>query len=206
MAKLTDQEVIQYFQNRKQELTQELHKIETVLSTLTGDAAPKKRKYTRRQGAAAGRGRKPKTPTAQSAIETMAETPVKTNRARRKTTGAKAAGSKTVPPGKTAVKKGVKAPNSTPKALSRATSGAQPSSSSSGKYPAEGSWDSKIQYALGQIGSGKKEDITQFIAGKEPGASPEKIQKALTLRLAILAKAGKLKAEQAGDQQHYSLS
>lgn len=205
MAKLTDQEVVQYFQNRKQELTQELRKIETVLSTLTSNATPKKRKYTRRQATAAGRGRKAKTATAQSAIETTPETPVKAKRARRKTTGAKAAGTKAVSAGKTAAKKGVKAPNSTPKALSRATSAAQLSSSSSGEYHSERSWDSKIQYALGQIGSGKKEDITQFIAGKEPGASPEKIQKALTLRLAILAKTGKLKTEPAGDQQQYSL-
>lgn len=192
MAKLTEQEVIQYYQNRKQELAQELSKVEAVLSTLTGEATPaKKRKYIRRAAVTTKkRGRKPKSAAAQSAPEAKPETPAKTKRGKRKTAATKTVKGKTVSAAKTPAKR-----KPAPK----------PAPSPSQGYDPKGGWDSKIHYTLSQIGSGKKEDIVQYITDKDPGTAPEKIRKAVGLRLAILLKGGKLKGEQTGDEYRYRL-
>ncbi|QEC53733.1 hypothetical protein EDD80_10936 [Anseongella ginsenosidimutans] len=149
MVKLTDQEVIRHYELRKQTLTEELSKVEAVLSALTA------------RGTAA-----------------------KAN--------AKASKAKAGP-----VKK---------RKYTRRAQVAQSAPSSPAKAKPEGGWDSKINAALSQIGSGNKEEIVQFLAGKEPGLAPEKIRKAITLRLAVLLKKNKLSGEQAGDQYRYSLA
>lgn len=161
MAKLTDQEIIKYYEQRKQTLTQELNKVDAVLNALTANGSPgslasvKKRPYTRRK-------------------------PIEKKATR---SSVRSASSQSV---KTSTRK--------PAVALSPTSGAK------------GSWDSKIQDALSQLGSATKGSIVQFLAERDPSTSSEKINKALTLRLAILLKNGKLKGEQAGDEYQYSLA
>ena len=150
MVKLTDQEVIRHYELRKQTLTEELSKVEAVLSALTARGTASKANNAKASKVKAG--------------------PVKKRKYTRRAQVAQSA-----PP-------------------------------SPAKAAPEGGWDSKIKAALNQIGSGDKEEIVQFLAGKEPGLAPEKIRKALTLRLAVLLKKNKLRGEQAGDQYRYSLA
>ncbi|QEC53615.1 hypothetical protein EDD80_12417 [Anseongella ginsenosidimutans] len=173
MAKLTDQTILQHYQEKKQGLTQELQKVEAILTALNshGDIAdvPRKRKYTRRA------------PFNKSIGITKGKNTQPSNTAKAETTTAKN-------------------PRSA-KAAKKA-----PSTSSSLTEPNQkGSWDQKIQTALSNLGSGTKESITQFITKRDPATSAEKVRKALTLRLAILEKDGKLKKEQTGDQPQYRL-
>lgn len=153
MVKLTDQEVIRHYELRKQTLTEELSKVEAVLSALT----------------ARGTAAKANNAKASKVISKVKAGPVKKRKYTRRAQAAQSA-----------------PPSPAPKP--------------------EGGWDSKIKAALNQIGSGDKQEIVQFLASQEPGLAPEKIRKAITLRLAVMLKKNKLKGEQAGDQYRYSLA
>lgn len=84
----------------------------------------------------------------------------------------------------------------------KSTRSAKPAQAAkSGQAP---SWDDKIQDALTTIGKADKDSIVQHIAAKDP-ASPEKVRKALTLRLAVMEKNGKLKKDKSGDTLQYRL-
>ena len=163
MAKLTDEEIINHYELRKETLSLELSKTEAVLNALKGggttvtEPAVTKRSYNRR-----------------SPLNTEAAKPRAAKAGRPK--------------------------NTAPKAVKKAAS--KPADASAKDGP-KSDWDSKIRAALSELRVGTKAQIIQAIANKDYSLTPERINKALTLRLAVMLKHGKLRRDL--DKNTYSV-
>lgn len=196
MAKLnlSDQEIVQHYQERKQVLHEELQRIDTILNAL-GDEKPSagvgnKRKYTRRSPAKAAKATRTTKAAKSPGRPKAAKSAQQTTAASPQTEKAPKAVKATRSPGRPKVSKGP----GRPKAVKKAAAAPQPT------------WDDKVAQALAKIGPADKDRIIKYVADHDSSTTVDKARKALTLRLAVMEKRGKLKKSKEGDQQQYRLA